>query len=139
MTPAKRRGPMNARERRGFAHTQSVNQRLAIGQPSVSTPQMRQRRSGQGIEGLVAGTATVALDSAVLAPQQYLARVAMRTRAHFFGASINETFRASFWCDLVKHRFDLFALTNRQPAYPLEPISEGLRFHLVLLSPPQRR
>jgi hypothetical protein len=76
---------------------------------------MRKRRSRQGIERLVAGATTVTLNSGVLAPQRYVGRVAMRTGADFFRAPIDKAFRSFFSSDIVKHRFELFALTVRQP------------------------
>ena len=41
--------------------------------------------------------------------------VAMRTGAHLFRTLIDETFRALVWRNRVKHRFGLFALTDRRP------------------------
>jgi hypothetical protein len=73
---------MHAGLLRGLAHIEAIDHSVSVNQPSITTLESGQRRSGRRIECLMATRAAIALQASFLVLPMDMPRVAMQTGHH---------------------------------------------------------
>ncbi|MNR22581.1 hypothetical protein D3C85_1395410 [compost metagenome] len=94
----------------GLAHTEAIDHRLSVNQPSIATLESGQRRSGRRIECLMATRAAIALQASFLAPPVDMPGVAMRAGQYLGGTLIHNFDSLGCAGRLIQRLPDLSAL-----------------------------